>query len=202
MPKDLNSPNSWPPLGLPTGSVRALLTMIVVGVVTQAIVRSRTLEPIWVETLLIALAWYFTSRRFMSLPPDVLQRLEREGVIEREGNPLFLPRHSIRFLLIANFSALAFWLHNQGRLTEPKSVSLFLMLGAVIIGSLFRGIKSLLGFGKQTRWSSRWGDLRAVVVISCVLIAAGCRILEQNVPLLPEFDRVALVMVLFYFGAR
>ena len=82
------SPKTWPPLGLPTGSVRALLTLIVVAVVITQLSLDREVNPLWTETLLIALAHYFTSRRFVTLPPDVLKRLEQEGVIENEQQPL------------------------------------------------------------------------------------------------------------------
>ena len=92
------SPKSWPPLGLPTGSVRALLTLIVVAVVVTKLALHRNLDELWVETLLIALAHYFTSRRFVSLSPAVLQRLENEGVIEKERQPLYLPRNSTECL--------------------------------------------------------------------------------------------------------
>ncbi|MFN9035546.1 MAG: hypothetical protein ACK5YO_04580, partial [Planctomyces sp.] len=55
-------PNQWPPLGLPNGSVRALLTLMVVGVVIQAVVRGQELDIIWTESLMITLAYYYTSR--------------------------------------------------------------------------------------------------------------------------------------------
>jgi len=53
------SPKTWPPLGLPTGSVRALLTLIVVSVVITQLSLNREVNPLWTETLLIALAHYF-----------------------------------------------------------------------------------------------------------------------------------------------
>ena len=79
------SPRGWPPLGLPIGSVRALLTIIVMTVVMTRLVRDLPVDVLWIQTLLIALAHYFTSRRFVTLPPDVIARLEQDGVIEREG---------------------------------------------------------------------------------------------------------------------
>jgi hypothetical protein len=196
------SPDHWPPLGLPAGSVRALMTLIVVAVVTQGIVRSQPVDPLWTETLLIALAWYFTARRFLALPPDLLVRLQQEGHIEQEHNPLYLPRHSIRVLIVVNFCGLAWWLQQEGRLQEPAAVSLLVMVAAVVFGSLIRGIAIRLGLRKQSRWSSRWGDLRALAVLGTVVAAAGMRLLMQENHPLPEIDRVALALMLFYFGAR
>src|SRR5579872_1582039 len=87
--------NARPPLGLPTGSIRALLTLLILAVVVHEIVLGREVAVIWTETLVIALAYYFTYRRFVMLSPAVLSRLEQDGAIQRESNPLFLPRGSI-----------------------------------------------------------------------------------------------------------
>ncbi|MEY3173544.1 MAG: hypothetical protein RLZZ436_1458 [Planctomycetota bacterium] len=196
------SPESWPPLGLPTGSVRALLTLTVVGVVIQAVVRERTLDIIWTETLLIALAWYFTSRRFVALPPDVIDQLQREGVIERESSPLFLPRHSIRVILTGAFVGLGVWLYQQGRLFTTREFSLLLLVAAFIIGALLQSIMGWFRKRKRSRPSSRWGDFKALAVLSVVALAAAAELLPDRGPIPKEFDRIALAMMLFYFGSR
>src|ERR1700722_13575475 len=100
---DLTTPpeTTRPPLGLPNGSVRALLTLLVVAVVIVQVGRGQEVGPLWTETLMIVLAHYFTSRRFVNLSPDVMRRLEAEGHLETESNPLHLPRHSIRVILAA-----------------------------------------------------------------------------------------------------
>src|SRR5438105_1135441 len=92
------------PLGLPSGSVRALLTMIVVAVTCSDILNGRKIDPIWAETLMVALAHYFTSRRFVQLSPEVLRRFEAEGVITKEPLPLYLPRGTIRLMILAAFT--------------------------------------------------------------------------------------------------
>ena len=196
------SPESWPPLGLPTGSVRALLTLTVVGVVIQAIVRDRSLDIIWTETLLIALAWYFTSRRFVALPPDVIERLQRDGVIERESSPLFLPRHSIRVLLMGAFAGLGVWLYQQGRLFTTREFSLLLLVAAFILGAVLQSISGWFRKRKRARPSSRWGDLKALAVLLVVSLAAAAELLPDRGPIPVEFDRIALAMMLFYFGSR
>jgi hypothetical protein len=73
-------PTTRPPLGLPSGSVRALLTLLIVAVVMAQVVRGREVEPLWTETLMIALAHYLTSRRFLHLVPDKMPN-------RREGEP-------------------------------------------------------------------------------------------------------------------
>jgi hypothetical protein len=92
---------------------------MVVAVVIQAVIRNQSLEIIWTESLMITLAYYYTSRRFVSLPAEIVERLQQEGVLSAERNPLFLPRHSIRFILIAAFAGMAAWLFRENRLQEP-----------------------------------------------------------------------------------
>jgi hypothetical protein len=55
--------------------VRALLTLLIVAVVLVQVARGREVELLWTETLMIALAHYFTSRRFIRLSPDAMRRL-------------------------------------------------------------------------------------------------------------------------------
>ena len=91
------------PLGLPSGSVRALLTLLVLLIVAVQMLSGEEMSPLWVETLLITLAHYFTSRRFINLSPELIPDLEKAGHLEPEINPLYLPRHSIRIVIVATF---------------------------------------------------------------------------------------------------
>lgn len=202
MAENAGSPKQWPPLGLPVGSVRALLTMIIVGVVILDLVRGRDPDVLWIETLLIAMAHYFTSRRFVSLPPDVVHRLEQEGVLEEERQPLFLPRHTIRTLIVAAFAGVAFYLYREGRLLEPRSISLLGIVFAYLFGTFVRGIKTWLSRKRSGPPSRFWGDAQALIVLASLAIIAVPEMLGQPELLPPEAHKVALGLVLFYFGSR
>jgi hypothetical protein len=103
--------------------VRALLTLLIVAVVLVQVARGQEVEPLWTETLMIALAHYFTSRRFIRLAPDVIRRLETEGQVEVESHPLYLPRHSIRAVLMLTFVGFAVYLYQQNQLFQPAALS-------------------------------------------------------------------------------
>ena len=196
------SPKYWPPLGLPVGSVRAILTLFVVAIVTVSVARGHDLDLIWTETLLIALAHYFTSRRFVSLPPEVLKRIQEEGLIEKEQHPLFLPRHSIRLLILAAFVGLGVFLYQHHRLMEPRAVSLLGIVAAYVLGAMFRRVGAWFGSHTGHRPSSAWGDFKAIVVLLAVGIAGVPELFEMP-DFLPDMaHRVALGMMLFYFGSR
>ncbi len=195
------SPLKRPPLGLPVGSVRALLTLFIVAIVTRSVAFDRELDILWIETLLIALAHYFTSRRFIDLPPQAMKKIEAEGLIEDEKQPLFLPRHSIRFLIIAAFCWLGWELNEQNRLLDPKALSLIGMVTAYVVGCLVRGFSTWLSGKREKPASSLWGDLKALIVLG-VVVTAGLPELLDTQPWPPEFQKVALALLLFYFGSR
>lgn len=195
------SPRHWPPLGMPVGSVRALLTLIVVGVVIINLARGQHLEVLWSETLLIAMAHYFTARRFVALSPEVLSRLQQEGVIEKESNPLWLPRHSIRIIILAAFGWLGYLIFQQKRLHDTEAVSMLAIVAAYVAGSLMRSIGSWLSSKTNRSPSSAWGDIKALTVLIAVSTVAVFEL--SGIKILPEYaHRVALCMMLFYFGSR
>jgi hypothetical protein len=200
------SPKTWPPLGMPTGSVRALLTLIIVAVVITQLAQGRDFhvehDLLWVETLLIALAHYFTSRRYVSLPPEVRRQLEDDGVIERERQPLFLPRNSIRLLIVGAFGWLAWYLYVNPPLQEHHAASLLGMMAAFLLGTVVRSVNLWWNRRRPRTSSGTWGDLKALAVLIALVAVAVPEFLGSPEALPPVFHQVALGMTLFYFGSR
>ncbi|MSR60609.1 MAG: hypothetical protein EXS05_23705 [Planctomycetaceae bacterium] len=202
-PDTTENPMARPPLGLPTGSVRALLALLIVAVVIVETVRGHAVDELWSETLLIALAHYFTSRRFVGLSPDVLRRLENEGHVPRESNPLFLPRHSIRALIVLSFAGLAYYiLEIRGVRSLAEFPPVLITVSAYLLG-VFAG--SLWAWRKRHRAapaSRLWEDLKALAVILVMLAVSIPYFLNHREPLPPHVRNAALAFVLFYFGSR
>lgn len=196
------SPKSWPPLGLPTGSVRALLTLIVVAVVVTHLARGQELDTLWIDTLLVVIAHYMASRRNVSLPQEVIDRLERDGVLEAEPHPLFLPRYTIRLIIIGTFVGLGIYLYGEGRLLEPQALSLLGMVFAYLFGSLTRGIRGWIGRRRSSPPSRIWGDASASIVLIVLIGVALPEFLAVPLPVRRDVLQVALGLVLFYFGVR
>ena len=196
------SPKTWPPLGLPTGSVRALLTLIVVAVVVTKMVFHHFPNSIWIETLLIALAHYFTSRRFVSLSPEVMRGLEDDGAIDRERHPLYLPKNTIRFAIIAAFVGLGIHLYREGRLLDEKTIALLSMVFAYLLGAIVGGISNWFSRRRSQPASGTWGDIKALIVLAAILLVAVVELLDQGAMLHPLVERIALGLTLFYFGSR
>ena len=195
-------PSTRPPLGLPSGSVRALLTMLVVATVVTQIVRNEELAPLWTETLLIALAHYFTTRRFINLPPEVLTRLERDGYVDAESHPLFLPRTTVRLTLLATFLGLTIYLYRRGQLWELQALSLLGVVFAYLLGYVTRHFVNWLFQGKRPAMHAGWEDFKAICVLALMAYTAGVYLCHRP-DLAPHLVRnTALGLVLFYFGSR
>ncbi len=191
-----------PPLGLPSGSVRALLTLLVVAVVIVQVARGHEVGPLWTETLMIVLAHYFTSRRFVNLAPEVLRQLESEGHLEAESSPLHLPRHSIRILLAAAFVGLAVYLYRDGRLLDVQPLSILGVVFAYLLGVAARGIWAWAGRSRGKRTWDRWEDLKALAVLGVLLYTAGAFLLDRPDLVSHHLLNATLGLVLFYFGSR
>ena len=126
--------------------------ILIVAVVIVQFVRGQEIELLWAETLMIALAHYFTTRRFLNLPPDVIRRLAKEGHVEPEANPLFLPRFSIRLILLAIFAGLAIYLYQKNQLLDSPALPILGVVAAYVLGIM-------AGF-RRVRW---FEDLKAAV---------------------------------------
>ena len=200
------SPKTWPPLGMPTGSVRAILVLMVVAVVITKLARNdpfdREQDLLWFVTLLITLTHYFASRRFVALSSETRRQLEDDGIIERERHPLFLPRNSIRVIVVGAFGWLAYYLYTNHRLDEHHAASLLGMMAAFLLGVLVRTLSSWW-YRRRVRTSGTWGDLKALTVLLLVMLVAIPEFLGGESRGFPtEFHRVALGFMLFYFGSR
>lgn len=195
-------PNERPPLGLPPGSVRALLALLVVAVVIVLGVRGKELDTLWSETLMIVLAHYFSSRRLVDLPADLQRQLEEAGTIAHEPRPLYLPRHTIRVAIILAFVGLAAYLAREGKLFTSSAMQSIGVVFAYFFGIVFRWLRDwgckLLGV--TPRWW--WGDTKAIVAIVAAGACATFYFIDRSDLLLPWQRDAVLGMILFYFGSR
>jgi hypothetical protein len=189
-------------LGLPNGSVRALLTLLVVAVVIVETARGRQVELLWIETLMIALAHYFTSRRFIDLPPAVVQRLEQEGHLELEANPLYLPSYSIRIIIVLAFVVLGIYLYLENRLLDAQALAILGTVFAYVLGMVIAALRAWWNQGVKSSGAIWWDDLKAIVVLLVLAITAAAYFLDMANVIPSQLRLAVLALVLFYFGSR
>ena len=111
--------------------------------------------------------------------------------MEEEANPLFLPKWTIRAILIAAFVRAAICLFFQHRLFETPALSLLGVVFAYLLGVVVR-IRGLRG----------WENAKAAVVLLVLATTAGAYLLDQGTLVPPMWRNITLGLVLFYFGSR
>ncbi len=192
-------------LGLPSGSIRAILTLMTVGFITIQTARGVHVGLLWFESLMIVLAHYFASRRLVQMPRELRQRLQAEGVLEAEPNPLYLPRYSLRIFIIGAFAALAVYLARNGRLLDPVAVPIFIAVGAYFAGILFHALMEWWKRGKpKSPGATRFDNIRAVFTLAAMALVIVLQLTgwQSLIPHGEKLEALPLALMLFYFGSR
>jgi hypothetical protein len=207
------APSDWRRLhayGWPAGSVRAFMALLVFGTLWgMLLVRPGMELPDYLrDVLFIILGHYFAVRG-------------RAGAGEAPGPPpLYLPRGSIRLVLIAGFVATALVLYRQGRLLSveksPAAVTL-LLVGGFLLGVVLHQF-AVWWSGRGHPTPRLFEDVRATLsILAAVLLVAI--VWDGFVPFLPQglkdriLDRrlglghlglphLLAAIVGFYFGSR
>ena len=191
-------------LGLPPGSIRALLTLMTVGFIVVQTARGIRVGLLWFESLMIVLAHYFAHRRFVPLSPAVRERLKAELLLEDDTNPLHLPRHSLRTMIILAFVGLGIYLARKGRLLDPVAAPVFISVGSYFLGIGFGAIVTWKTKGRSVSGTSWFDHARALVTLLAVALTIAVQILawEHRIPYGEKLEVLPLALMLFYFGSR
>jgi hypothetical protein len=199
-------------LGLPAGSIRALLALMIVGMICVLMLVSPLQEkpiripPYLIYLLFMVLGHFYAAHGHSIGRPDV-----------DEASPLYLPRGFVRLfilgLLVATI-AWEFWKDAEGfhkqlvASTEELPKQPFLPI--VLLGGFFLGIliHMLVGRDNQSYW---FQDFEAWVALLAVLgLCIDALIYLVISPSLKERDPLetsglqafVAALVAFYFGAR
>ena len=193
------------PLGLPAGSVRAVLSLTIVGLFWLLLLLPADMEgkvPLYLYFLLGLVLLFFASHG-RSIAP--------EGTTHR--SPLGLPRGSIRGIILVGTVAVIVWCIKSDRelLIERLTPNLQqlqqwpYLLGA-LLGGFFLGWIIRLGPWKGVYWFQdvqAWISLIAIVLMGAeIVIRLFIRPnMDQEIDL-PLFEKILVGIVAFYFGVR
>ena len=191
-------------LGLPPGSIRALLTLMTVGFIVVQTARGVHVGLLWFESLMIVLAHYFAHRRFVPLSPEMREHLKAESLLEDDVNPLHLPKHSLRTIIVLSFVGLAVYLAFKRRLLDPVAVPVFITVGSYFLGIGFGAIGEWWMQGKPVKGVSWFDDVRALVTVLAVALTIVVQIFgwQDRIPYGSKLEILPLALMLFYFGSR
>jgi hypothetical protein len=194
-------------LGLPAGSVRALLASLVLGLLAVLIVTGKedsvpTLYNYLWYLLFMILAHFFAAHgNTIRSQPD-------------ERSPLGLPRGFFRFVFFAGFVGLIAWLYHQHQSFEPPPMSsaanpLVLLAGFFLGVCISRAVRFMSGDQGPPFWFQdvqAWIALLAVaaLVVQVVVFVFINPSVSEDMQLLKDgkWDGIAAALIGFYFGAR
>jgi len=138
------------PLGMPRGTVRALITIMLVsfpfGYIMGLI--PGELPGLIVNVIFIVAAFYFEARRsehekLKEIVDEIKTSDLRVGDEIKEKKPLYLPKYSVRFLLVVMLVIVQIMIFFQPGFSFQVTntlTDLLLIIGLFIIGASFRSI--------------------------------------------------------------
>ena len=206
-------PPSRHALGLPAGSIRALLALAVLGLlwllalcpmpVQGATAGEIKLPTVFMDLqiLMVLILAHFFAAHGNSI---------RAGGAGR--SPLGLPRGSVRFLLLAGYLGLAAFLyHTQPQFEYPSTSAIILLLvlmSGFFLGHLLTGAVRTFSGGVLPFWFQdleAWVALLAIICMAIILIVQ--LFINPSVTLgekieMPIVEAILAALVGFYFGAR
>jgi len=200
----LMAPRNRKVLGLPPGSIRALLTLMTVGFIVVQTARGVHVGLLWFESLMIVLAHYFAHRRFVPLSPEMREHLKAESLLEDDVHPLHLPKHSLRTIIVLSFVGLAVYLGCNGRLRDPVAVPVFVTVGSYFLGIGFGAIATWWFKGRPISGASWFDNVRALVTLIAVAFTIVVQVFgwQDRIPYGGKLEILPLSLMLFYFGSR
>jgi hypothetical protein len=193
-------------LGLPAGSIRALLGLGVLAMLWILALTQREHQLPEVFTYLMILMILILAHYFAAHGKTV-------GRAVSERSALGLPRGSVRFLLLVGYVGLAYYLyHNESQLTLPGKSSAFFLLTTVLLGGFFLGYvltKVMSGpGGTLPAWFQdiqAWAALLALIGLGIIVIVYT--VINPSVSAdqrlnVEKIETALAGLIGFYFGAR
>lgn len=182
-------------LGLPHGSVRALLAlMITAGIWGWLVLRPEASVPSHLRDLMFIILGHYFAARSQTEPPG-------------KPAPLHLPRGSVRVVLMLGFLAVGVWLYRQDRLLvsgglSQSAVTLILVSG-FLLGVLMQHVtpKRLPRVVEDTRALVSLAAGGALLLLVFGVVATPKSGLDDFL-LKYSIEEVLAGLVGFYFGSR
>ena len=136
------------PLGMPRGTVRALMTILLVAFPFTYIIRGDEIPGLIVNIIFIVVAFYFESRRSVHEKlKEIVEEVKTTDLVVKDvrkpKKPLYLPKYSVRFLLVVTLVITQIMIFLQPSVSfqiTSTLADLLLIIVLFIIGASFRSI--------------------------------------------------------------
>ena len=136
------------PLGMPRGTVRALITIMLVSFPFGYIIFGGEIPGLIINVIFIVVAFYFEARRsehekLKEIVDEIKTSDLHIGDVIKEKKPLYLPKYSVRFLLVVMLVIVQIMIFLQPSFTFQVTntlTDLLLIIILFIIGASFRSV--------------------------------------------------------------
>jgi hypothetical protein len=197
-------------LGQPQGSVRALLSLMVVGLVCALMLippkdpsKPTPIPAYLLYLMFLVVGHYFAARAHM-----------RSESVAWYHQPLYLPRGCVRLIMLASLMGTSIFRYITDRvgfeqqwLASVQSLQEYPMLPIVILGGFFVGtlLRMLIGRNPPALWQDMeaWFSLLAIIVMGVATLIHLVINPSLAEPMnLPVWEGLLSALVAFYFGER
>ncbi|MCK4370615.1 MAG: hypothetical protein KAV01_07570 [Candidatus Lokiarchaeota archaeon] len=136
------------PLGMPRGTVRALMTILLVAFPFGYIISGEEIPGLIINIIFVVVAFYFEARRSgHEKLKEIVDEIKTTDIlvedVRKPKKPLYLPKYSVRFLLVVMLVITQIMIFLQPSVTFQITntlADLLLIIILFIIGASFRSI--------------------------------------------------------------
>ncbi len=137
------------PLGMPRGTVRALITLLLVAFPFGYLISGEDIPGIVINIIFVAVAFYFEARRSeREKLITIVNEIKRTDLVKverkKEKKPLYLPKFSVRILMtimIISFLTINWYGGNLITFVNTNTlVDLMIIIAIFFAGTVFRSI--------------------------------------------------------------
>lgn len=191
---ELNERPEIPPLYMPKGSIRALVSLAMIGSCWLMVVLDRPLPSTLMSLILAVIGYYFGFR--------TRAKAADSRMLDPSAQPsrlLNMPGGMIRVIMICGFAASAVILARRGAFVSHAYVEFFIILAGLIFGHLIgRALAQLQGTELHTNIGHAAG--LAVLIVAAYLSYLFVSGAHATSP--PLLVSILCAGVSFYFGSR
>jgi len=135
------------PLGMPRGTVRAIITLMVVSFPFTYLLENRDIPSAIINSIFILVAFYFEARKSEKDLLNLIKYVknpQKQALREKEEKkPLYLPKYSVRAMLVIILIIVVisnFYGPNVAFIYENTLLDILIIISFYFVGSLFRSI--------------------------------------------------------------
>ncbi|MHA2471824.1 MAG: hypothetical protein ACXAES_01175 [Promethearchaeota archaeon] len=134
------------PLGMPRGTVRALITLMIVSFPFGYLLSGKNIPPLIVNAIFIVVAFYFEARReahekLKQIVSEIKSSDLTTAEAKKKKKPLYLPKYTVRISLVVILVLIQIIIYFQPSIifqTTNTLAEVLIIVALFIVGALFR----------------------------------------------------------------